>query len=259
MPTGEVEVHVNNIVRVQKMFHHGVTVNGMGKRSYSTMASTSNNGKCNENTLTAITSIECKHVKNNENLVQWFMNRKHTCGSLRIQDAGKNVALIGWVDKRQAKFVHLMDGYGSMQILIEDETNKIKLDTAGDHNLVLINGRVLARPQTHITHNSPTGDIELYADNIVIIDANSVHDDTIQSSTKCGSDEGISPDVNKFTCRTHNCGQLRDTDIGKEVTICGWMEFSRMNRFFTLRDGYGHTQIIVPDQVSSQQMRYWTD
>lgn len=247
MATGEVEVHVNNIIRVQKIFRHGVTVNELGKRSYSTMAS--KNEKCDENTATALTSIECKHVKNNENLVQWFMNRKYTCGSLRIKDAGKNVALVGWVDKRQAKFVHLMDGYGSMQILIEDETLKAKLDTVGDHDLVLINGRVLARPHTHITHNSPTGDIELYADNIVIIDANSVNDNTNKCSTKSASDERIRPDVNKFTYRTHNCSELRDTDIGKEVTICGWMEFSRMNRFFTLRDGYGHTQIIVPGQV----------
>lgn len=250
MPTGEVEVHVNNIIRVQKIFRHGVTVNEMGKRSYSTMASTSRNEKCDENTVTALTSIECKHVKNNENLVQWFMHRKYTCGSLRIKDAGKNVALVGWVDKKQAKFVHLMDGYGSIQILIEDETFKTKLDIAGEHDLVLINGRVLARPQTHITHNSPTGDIELYADNIVIIDANSVHDSTDKNSTKSASDKGILPDVNKFTCRTHTCGELRNTDIGKEVTICGWMEFSRMNKFFTLRDGYGHTQIIVPEQVS---------
>lgn len=251
MPTGEVEVHVNNIIRVQKIFRHGVTVNEMGKRSYSTMVSTSKNDKCDENTTTALTSVECKHVKNNENLVQWFMNRKHTCGSLRIKDAGKNVALIGWVDKKQAKFVHLMDGYGSMQILIEDETFKTKLNAAGDHDLVLINGRVLARPQTHITHNSPTGDIELYADDIVILDANTAYDNTnTKSSTKIESDEGSQPDVNQFTCRTHNCDELRDTDIGKEVTICGWMEYSRMNRFFTLRDGYGHTQIIIPEHVS---------
>lgn len=243
MATGEVEVHVNNITRVQKIFHHGVRVNEMGKRSYSTMASTSKIEKCAENTVTALTSIECKHVKNNENLVQWFINRKHTCGSLRIKDAGKNVALVGWVDKKQAKFVHLMDGYGSMQILVEDETFKTKLDMAGDHDLVLINGRVLARPQTHITHNSPTGDIELYADNIMTIDANSIYNNTNKCNTMS--------DVNKFTCRTHNCGELRDTDIGKEVTICGWMEFSRMDRFFTLRDGYGHTQIIVPEQVIS--------
>lgn len=250
MLTGEVEVHVNNIIRVQKLFRHGVTVNGMGKRSYSTMASTSKIQKSDENTATALTSIECKHVKNNENLVQWLMNRKYNCGSLRIKDAGKNVALVGWVDKKQAKFVHLMDGYGSMQILIEDETFKSKLDSAGDNDLILVNGRVLARPQTHITHNNPTGDIELYADNIVIIDANSVYDNTNKNSTQTVSDEEILPNVNKFTCRTHNCGELRDTDIEKVVTICGWMEFSRMNRFFTLRDGYGHTQIIVPEQVS---------
>lgn len=55
--------------------------------------------------------------------------------------------------------------------------------------------------------------------------------------------------VNEFSYRSHNCGELREPDIGKEVTLCGWLEFSRMNKFFTLRDGYGHTQVIIPNKV----------
>lgn len=252
MPTGEVEVHVDNIIRVQKIFRHSIPMNGMGKRSYSTMTSLSNNGGVEENT--AITSIECKRVKNNENLVQWFMNRKHTCGSLRICDAGKNVSLVGWMDRKQSKFIHLTDGHGSMQILIEDDTLKATLDRAGDNDLVLVNGRVLARPKSHITCNSSTGEIELYADRVRVLDANSVYDEvngvvgTKDDIRKC--DDEIAANVNEFTCRSHNCGELRESDIGREVTLCGWLEFSRMNRFFTLRDGYGHTQVIVPEDVS---------
>uniref|UniRef100_A0A182JTW6 Aminoacyl-transfer RNA synthetases class-II family profile domain-containing protein n=1 Tax=Anopheles christyi TaxID=43041 RepID=A0A182JTW6_9DIPT len=36
--------------------------------------------------------------------------------------------------------------------------------------------------------------------------------------------------------------------VGEEVTLCGWLEFSRMNKFFTLRDGYGTVQALLPEE-----------
>ncbi|XP_019931658.3 aspartate--tRNA ligase, mitochondrial [Aedes albopictus] len=64
------------------------------------------------------------------------------------------------------------------------------------------------------------------------------------------SEEKLS--VNQFTTRTHNCGELRTAHEGQEVAICGWLEFSRLNKFFTLRDGYGSTQIFIPDELASE-------
>lgn len=76
---------------------------------------------------------------------------------------------------------------------------------------------------------------------------------SISTATEsCEADNMKSKDVvNEFTYRSHNCGELRESDIGKEVTLCGWLEFSRMKRFFTLRDGYGHTQVLIPEHVST--------
>lgn len=62
--------------------------------------------------------------------------------------------------------------------------------------------------------------------------------------------------VNSFTTRTHNCGELRETDIGKSVTLCGWLEFHRMGKFVILRDGYGKTQLIIPDEVREKNVIY---
>lgn len=56
-------------------------------------------------------------------------------------------------------------------------------------------------------------------------------------------------DVNSFIYRTHNCGQLRDEHIGQSVTLCGWLEYHRVGKFVILRDGYGRTQLIIPDEV----------
>eukprot|EP01127_Copromyxa_protea_P006016 TRINITY_DN15823_c0_g1_i1.p1 TRINITY_DN15823_c0_g1~~TRINITY_DN15823_c0_g1_i1.p1 ORF type:complete len:619 (-),score=178.56 TRINITY_DN15823_c0_g1_i1:25-1821(-) len=49
------------------------------------------------------------------------------------------------------------------------------------------------------------------------------------------------------TRRTHTCGELRQSDVGKEVTLCGWVQVVRDKQsvFISLRDRYGITQIFV--------------
>ena len=52
--------------------------------------------------------------------------------------------------------------------------------------------------------------------------------------------------------RTHNCGELRASDVGATVTLCGWMENMREVggnlAFVILRDYYGTTQLVVEDE-----------
>ena len=49
--------------------------------------------------------------------------------------------------------------------------------------------------------------------------------------------------------RTHNCGELRISDAGKQVTICGWLENVREVgsnfAFCVVRDFYGTTQVVI--------------
>ena len=51
--------------------------------------------------------------------------------------------------------------------------------------------------------------------------------------------------------RSHTCNELRLTDAGKEVRLCGWMENVRevggSLAFVVLRDFYGTTQLVVED------------
>ncbi|XP_015436297.1 PREDICTED: aspartate--tRNA ligase, mitochondrial [Dufourea novaeangliae] len=53
--------------------------------------------------------------------------------------------------------------------------------------------------------------------------------------------------VNKFVSRTHTCGELNIQNVGDNVHLYGWLEFQRLNKFITLRDAYGSTQLMVPD------------
>ena len=58
--------------------------------------------------------------------------------------------------------------------------------------------------------------------------------------------------------RTHNCGELRQSDEGKHVKLCGWLSSVRdlgSVIFFVLRDYYGYTQAVVSDEDKKEQIR----
>lgn len=218
-----------------------------------------------------ITSIEYKKSAT-ENVIKYFINRGTTCGELRREDVGRLVTLVGWIDsKKHGKFLQLKDGYGITQIIVESDDLEIRQAVANvkEESIVQVTGRVIARPPMMVRNNSETGEIEVLVTDLKIIDPNAEYknadsgtddsasamevetDNTPQPQTS----QQISPRMvekakpNLYTYRTHNCGELSESNIGQEVTLTGWLEFHRMRKFFTLRDGYGCTQVIIPDEL----------
>ncbi|MCH5164491.1 MAG: aspartate--tRNA ligase [Clostridiales bacterium] len=61
-----------------------------------------------------------------------------------------------------------------------------------------------------------------------------------------------------FIMRTHNCNELRKEDVGKTVSLCGWLHSVRdlgAVVFFVLRDFYGITQVTASDEATKEQIR----
>ena len=54
--------------------------------------------------------------------------------------------------------------------------------------------------------------------------------------------------------RTHTCGELRISDVNKQVTLSGWVQRSRKMggmTFIDLRDRYGITQLVFNEEVNA--------
>ena len=100
--------------------------------------------------------------------------RTHMCGSLRIEDLGKEVVLMGWVAKKRnlgsLVFIDLRDKTGISQIVIreDDKDNYERARQISAEYVLEVKGKVFERESKN--PDIPTGDIEIIADKINILD-----------------------------------------------------------------------------------------
>ena len=104
------------------------------------------------------------------------MLRTHTAGELRAADAGKTVTLAGWVDRRRdhgdVTFIDLRDRYGKTQIVAnaaEHAKAHGALKDARSEWVLQVRGTVRPRPEGTRNPKLPTGDIEVAAAEIVVL------------------------------------------------------------------------------------------
>ena len=102
--------------------------------------------------------------------------RTHYCGELRSQHIGKTITLCGWVSKRRDHggviFLDLRDIRGVVQIVSDPERTPDSYNDA-DHlrneYVVNVTGRVTKRPEESLNPKLPTGEVEIYADSIELL------------------------------------------------------------------------------------------
>ena len=104
------------------------------------------------------------------------MYRTHTCGELRASHAGQTVTLSGWVNRRRdhggVAFFDLRDRSGVVQITINPDLPKNILDIVEDVRfewVLQIEGLVQKRPAGNENPNMETGEIEIIAKNITVL------------------------------------------------------------------------------------------
>lgn len=124
---------------------------------------------------------------------KYCMFRTHTCGELRLTDAGKTVTLAGWVQRTRdlggMTFVDLRDRYGITQLTFNAESDATLRETArslGREFVVQVTGAVKERESKNA--NMPTGEVEIIATELKVLNSAKTPPFTIEDETD-GGDE----------------------------------------------------------------------
>ncbi len=121
------------------------------------------------------------------------MLRTHTCGELRKEHGGKDVVLCGWVAARRDHgkliFIDIRDRYGVTQVVFVPSVSKQAHELAqklGPEFVIRVSGKVAVRPEKMVNPDIATGEVELCAEALEILNSSQVPvfeiDDSVEVS-----------------------------------------------------------------------------
>jgi aspartyl-tRNA synthetase len=106
------------------------------------------------------------------------MMRSHYCGHLNAEQIGQTVSLCGWIDRRRDHggviFLDLRDRTGILQIVSDPQRTPVSYELAGEMRneyVVRIIGKVSKRPDESLNPKLATGEVEIYAESIELLNA----------------------------------------------------------------------------------------
>ena len=104
------------------------------------------------------------------------MLKTHNCGELRVEDAGKEVTLAGWVGRRRDMggviFIDLRDRDGKTQVVVNAGHSQQAFDAAErvrPEFVLQVRGKVQQRPEGQENPDMGTGDIEVLAQEVIVL------------------------------------------------------------------------------------------
>ena len=102
-----------------------------------------------------------------------MQSRTHTCGQLRIENAGERVTLVGWMENVRVvgnnfAFIVLRDFYGTTQIVVETEKIMNIVKGINKESTISVTGTVRERASKN--PKQPTGDIEVVPEKIELLE-----------------------------------------------------------------------------------------
>src|SRR5690242_9744216 len=180
------------------------------------------------------------------------------CGKLRASDAGKKAVLMGWVNKRRDHgsllFVDLRDRTGVAQIVVNADRNAAiheKAETLRNEYVIAAIGTVKLRDGNTVNPNMPTGEVELVADDIRILNESKLPP-FLPSDTALTNGEtrlkyryiDLRPDAMQFNIETrHNVAKA----IRDYLSSQGFFEIE--TPFMTRSTPEGARDYLVPSRV----------
>ena len=101
-----------------------------------------------------------------------MQSRTHTCGQLRLADAGKQVTLAGWMENVRVvsaglAFVVLRDFYGTTQIVADTEEMVNTFKAITKESTISVEGTVRERDSKN--DKLPTGEIEVVPSKVTVL------------------------------------------------------------------------------------------
>jgi aspartyl-tRNA synthetase len=105
-----------------------------------------------------------------------IMMKSHTCGELRLGHVGQQVTLAGWVNRRRdygnLVFIDLRDRWGTTQVVVDPsrapEAHEIARQVRAEYVLQVV-GEVVARAEEAVNPNMETGEVEVQAQQVRIL------------------------------------------------------------------------------------------
>ncbi|MGA2772579.1 MAG: amino acid--tRNA ligase-related protein, partial [Bryobacteraceae bacterium] len=104
------------------------------------------------------------------------LRRTHTCGELRAAQAGQKVLLMGWVHRRRDHgaviFIDLRDRDGLTQAIFHEDIDPVvhqRAEEVRSEYVIAVEGAVKKRSPETVNPNMPTGEIEVVASKIWIL------------------------------------------------------------------------------------------
>ncbi|MBI1870238.1 MAG: aspartate--tRNA ligase [Chlamydiae bacterium] len=121
--------------------------------------------------------------------------RSHTCGELKKDDVGKTIQLCGWVGTRRDHgnlvFIDLRDRYGITQVVFNPEIHPKAHEVAKDLRsefVIRVVGEVAHRPSGTVNSKLPTGEIEIIAQEVEILNGSQTPPFAIEDGAEVGED-----------------------------------------------------------------------
>ena len=100
-------------------------------------------------------------------------SRTHNCGELTKKNISKNVHLLGWINSSRTHgkiiFIDIRDRFGKTQIILNSDSLIEKGKSLSNEDVISVSGKVIARSEDLINKNITTGEIEVVAEELEIL------------------------------------------------------------------------------------------